>query len=127
MFEKSGHIMKWKTTNHQTRLYLITATLLLFNWVGAVFSSGLAYADCTGIKIVSWKATNPVYTSAVVKISNTSEKTKFVYLICKHNDGQWYKIIGDKIKVNANEVVEKEIKTGGTWTSIIDLGISKCE
>ena len=94
---------------------------------GVVLPSGLAYSDCTGIKIVSWKVTSPVYTSAVVKISNTSDKPKFVYVVCKHNDGQWYKIIGDKIKVNANEVVEKEIKTGGTWTSIIDVGISTCE
>lgn len=99
--------------------------LLLVSLV--LLSPALAYTDCTGIKILSWKATNPVYTSAVVKISNTSDKTKFIYVVGKHNDGQWYKIIGDKIKVNANEVVEKEIKTGGTWTSIIDMGISKCE
>lgn len=102
-------------------------TVILIFLLLVLLSSDLAYADCTGIKIVSWKATNSVYTAAVVKISNTSEKTKSVYVVAKHYDGKWYKIIGEKIKVNANEVIEKEIKTGGTWTTIVNVGISKCE
>ena len=99
---------------------------LLFLSLG-LLSPDLVHADCTGIKIMSWKATSPVYTSATVKISNPSEKTKFVYVVGKHNDGKWYKIIGEKIKVDAKGVAELEIKTGGTWTSIIDIGISRCE
>ena len=100
---------------------------ILFFLSLVLLSSDLLHADCTGIKIISWKATSPVYTSAVVKISNTSEKTKFVYVVGKHNDGKWYKIISEKIKVDANGVAEQEIKTGGTWTSIIDVRISRCE
>ena len=100
-------------------LFFLFLVLLSSAWVHA--------EDCAGIKIVSWKATSPVYTGAAVKISNTSGITKFVYIVGKHNDGQWYKIIGEKIKVDANRVVEQEIKTGGTWTSIIDVRISRCE
>jgi len=89
--------------------------------------SDLVYAECSGIKLLGWKATGAVYTTAVVRISNTSDKTKSVYIVCKHNDGRWYKVLGDKIKVMPLESVEKEVKTGGTWTSIIDMKVSHCE
>lgn len=88
---------------------------------------GLAHADCSGIKLVNWKAAGSVYTAADVKITNTSDKEKSVYIICKHNDGIWYKIIGDKIKVKPHESVEIQVKTGGTWTTIIDMKVSRCE